>query len=159
MIQEGLKCFCGNALAFEQCCQPLIQGAKPAEHAEALMRSRFSAYTVENYQYILDTYATSERANLSVETLKDSAVDTHWLSLKVIDHQSKNQNAQVEFKAFYQVDKCFYLMHERSEFVLEANEWRYSTGAIQPDSGEIKLQRNDPCICQSGKKFKKCCGA
>ena len=26
-------------------------------------------------------------------------------------------------------------------------------------SGKIKIGRNDPCPCGSGKKYKKCCGA
>jgi uncharacterized protein YecA (UPF0149 family) len=31
--------------------------------------------------------------------------------------------------------------------------------AVQPVVNTIKLGRNDPCHCGSGKKFKKCCGA
>ncbi|WP_293763307.1 YchJ family metal-binding protein, partial [uncultured Paraglaciecola sp.] len=50
------KCFCGNTLAFEQCCKPIIDGQLNAKDAEALMRSRFSAYFINDYQYILKTY-------------------------------------------------------------------------------------------------------
>ena len=43
-----MKCYCCSGREFEDCCQPFIKGlAKPAT-AEALMRSRYSAYaTVE----------------------------------------------------------------------------------------------------------------
>ena len=31
-------------------------------------------------------------------------------------------------------------------------------GDILPPLAEVKVGRNDPCPCGSGKKFKKCCG-
>lgn len=158
MSQEGKKCFCSRDLAFEQCCQPLIQGTTPAENAEALMRSRYTAYVIENYPYILQTYASKQRASLNVSQLADSALDTQWLRLQVLAHHPKQNTAQVEFKAFYQVDGRYYVMHELSDFVLEDGHWCYTTGVIQKDSGEFSPERNSQCLCGSGKKFKKCCG-
>jgi SEC-C motif-containing protein len=134
-----------------------MQGAKPAEHAEALMRSRFSAYKVKNYQYILSTYASPQRAKLSVKILNDSAIDTHWLSLQVLAHQAHDKTSQVEFKALYQLEGQFYLMHELSYFVIEAGKWVYTHGEMQKGSGKLFPQRNSQCLCGSGKKFKQCC--
>jgi SEC-C motif-containing protein len=48
-------CTCGNTLTFEVCCKPIIDGKVAAKNAEILMRSRFSAYSLKNYQYILQT--------------------------------------------------------------------------------------------------------
>ena len=158
MSQEGKKCLCGRDLAFEQCCQPLIQGTKLAENAETLMRSRFTAYVIEDYLYILQTYASKQRANLSVSQLADSALGTQWLALQVLAHYPKQNTAQVEFKAFYQVDGHYYVMHELSDFVLEDGKWCYTIGVIHNDSGKFSPERNSQCLCGSGKKFKKCCG-
>ena len=66
--------------------------------------------------------------------------------------------AQVEFKAFYQVNGRYYLMHELSDFVRDDDKWFYTTGVMQKDSGEFSLGRNSQCLCASGRKFKKCCG-
>ncbi|MFA6133421.1 MAG: SEC-C metal-binding domain-containing protein [Phycisphaerae bacterium] len=33
------------------------------------------------------------------------------------------------------------------------------TPKVEPIHGDKKPDRNDPCPCGSGKKFKKCCGA
>jgi SEC-C motif-containing protein len=152
------NCFCGNALVFEQCCQPIISGEVVAENAEALMRSRFSAYCIKNYHYILQTYISSQRKNLTIETLADSAIGIQWLSLQVLDHQTDKSTAIVKFKAFYQADSSYFVMHEISDFLLEGGKWYYSRGAMQKDSGELHPKRNDRCLCASGKKFKKCCG-
>lgn len=151
-------CFCGNPLTYEQCCQPIINGKVEAENAEALMRSRFSAYRVKDYRYILQTYASAQRTKLTVSELAENTQDTQWLSLQVLAHYPKKNTAQVEFKAFYQISSTYYVMHELSDFILEAGKWRYTTGVVQKSSGEFTPERNSQCLCASGKKFKKCCG-
>jgi SEC-C motif-containing protein len=152
------NCFCGSECVFEQCCQPIISGKIDAQNAEELMRSRFSAYVIEDYPYILQTYASHQRSRLNVSHLADSAQDTQWLNLHVLAHHPKHNTAQVEFKAFYQVDGRYYLMHELSDFVRDDDKWFYTTGVIQKDSGEFSPERNSQCLCGRGKKFKKCCG-
>jgi SEC-C motif-containing protein len=152
------KCFCGNTLAFEQCCKPIIDGQLNAKDAEALMRSRFSAYFINNYQYILKTYTPANRLKLTINELATSAQDTQWLSLQVLAHQTQENTATVEFKAFYKVGASYFVMHELSSFVFEAGSWLYADGVTQKGSGEYTPERNSQCLCGSTKKFKKCCG-
>ncbi|MCW8832412.1 MAG: YchJ family metal-binding protein, partial [Colwellia sp.] len=79
--QNKQTCFCGTNLTFEQCCQPLIHARKYAQTPEQLMRSRFSAYATNAYQYIFDTYAKPSQAELSVEDIQDSGKGSHWFAL------------------------------------------------------------------------------
>ncbi|WP_158968828.1 YchJ family protein [Paraglaciecola sp. L3A3] len=151
-------CHCQSNLPFIACCQPYIDGDKAAPTAEKLMRSRFSAYVLQNYDYILKTYAEKNRKDLFIEQLKQDSIDTEWLSLQVLHHSSKQKTAQVEFKAYYQIGQQLYLMHELSNFIFENDQWLYTTGTMLKGSGKYQQQRNDPCLCSSGKKFKKCCG-
>lgn len=159
-------CHCGSSLIFENCCQPLLLGLKTACSAETLMRSRFSAYVLNNYDYILATYGSKQRASLSLVELQESAENTQWL--KLIVHSTnqtklnavadnKTQSAKVEFSAYYQVAEQYYLMHETSDFIFDNGQWYYTTGTIHKDSGPYAQQRNDLCLCNSGKKYKKCC--
>jgi SEC-C motif-containing protein len=136
----------------------MISGKVDAKNAEVLMRSRFTAYVIKDYQYLLQTYALTQRNQLTVSELADSAQNTLWLSLQVLRHHSRGNTAQVEFKAYYQIDNLYYVMHELSDFILEAGKWVYSTGVIQKTSGKFSPQRNTLCLCGSGKKYKKCCG-
>jgi|TARA_R110000868_G_scaffold310023_12_gene571284 SEC-C motif-containing protein len=129
-----------------------------AKNAEVLMRSRFSAYVIKDYHYILQTYASAQRNKLTISELADSAKDTQWLSLQVLAHHSQSNTAQVEFKAFYQLSNSYYVMHELSDFIFEAGKWLYTNGLMLKGSGEFTPERNSLCLCHSGKKFKKCCG-
>lgn len=151
-------CYCCSGEKFELCCGPILSGDAKAKNAEQLMRSRFSAYCTDNFQYILDTYGAEQRQNLTTEALKSSAGDTRWLGLQVIAFkETSEQTAQVEFVAFYKDAGNVYQMHEISDFELQQQHWKYTTGQMQADSGKIKLSRNAPCPCNSGKKFKQCC--
>lgn len=146
-------CPCGSKHAYADCCQPFHLEQQYPTQPEQLMRSRFSAYALHLFQYILDTYSTEQRQALSIDMLSNDSEDTIWLGLDVIDSDS----SEVEFKAYYAVNKQVYVMHERSTFIQESGKWRYDTGVIHDDTGAVKIKRNDPCICHSGKKFKQCC--
>jgi SEC-C motif-containing protein len=146
------NCFCGNESAFTQCCQPIIDGKVDAKNAEILMRSRFTAYVIKDYQYILQTYTSAQRTKLTINELADSAQDTLWLSLQVLAHHCQENTAQVEFKAFYQVDNRYYVMHELSNFIFEADKWLYTNGVMQKGSGEFTPEQNGQCLCVIGKK-------
>ncbi|CAI8205622.1 MAG: Uncharacterised protein [Glaciecola sp. HTCC2999] len=153
------------ALPYRQCCGPLHhENAQPIS-PEALMRSRYAAYVLGYYPYILETYASTSRQQLSVSDLSKSATNTRWLGLTVLDTQlsSTNQNnaqspqGEVEFKVYYAENKRVYCLHERSVFVQESGYWRYLNGTMGSANGEIQLKRNERCVCGSNKKYKQCC--
>jgi len=156
-MSSSMQCYCGKPLAFESCCEALISGRQGAESPEALMRSRFSAYVIQNYDYILATYALAQRIELSLNELRQSSATTKWLRLVVQKTVQNNTSGKVEFSAYYQLDGQVYLMHETSDFIFDNKQWYYTTGLIHKDSGHYTQQRNDMCLCGSGKKFKKCC--
>ncbi|XOV78302.1 MAG: YchJ family protein [Aestuariibacter sp.] len=151
-------CYCCSGVEFEHCCAPLLAKDIPAPNAQSLMRSRYSAFCTNNAEYIWATYGSQQRGSLSVQDVAQSNTLCTWLGLRIVDAQSHDiDKAEVEFCAYYQEQKNIFQLHERSQFEKQEGEWRYTTGKILPDSGAIKVSRNDPCLCQSGKKFKKCC--
>ena len=54
------NCPCGSGLAYEACCGPIIAGA-PAATAEALMRSRYSAYARHAYDHPAGSSLSAEQ--------------------------------------------------------------------------------------------------
>ncbi len=152
-----MPCYCGNSQDFANCCGKFISGAASAPTPEALMRSRFSAYCVKDYGYIWRTYGKHQRPSLSEASLAHSASNTVWLGLEVIASSSQGNGGSVEFAAIYKEGNSVFRMHEISQFEYQDGAWVYTTGAMQSDSGNIKLSRNAPCPCSSGKKFKQCC--
>lgn len=151
-----MKCHCCSGKAFKDCCQPVIKDCNAA-HPEQLMRSRFSAYVIRNYEYVLGTYSPQQRKHLSLQDLSDSAVGTKWCSLEIITSSMNGNDGSVEFIATYAIDAEFFSMHEISSFEKQGSNWYYTTGVAGTRSGKLTPSRNDKCPCGSGKKFKKCC--
>lgn len=142
-------CRCGSLLAYSQCCEPLHQGM-PAANPEALMRSRFCAFAMGNVDYLLKSWHSSTRpAPLELD-------GAQWFRLEVLSQSQSGDSGQVHFKAYFSEGGSCSVLEEQSNFVREGGHWFYVDGdaSVSP----FKLQRNDPCYCGSGKKFKKCCG-
>jgi SEC-C motif-containing protein len=117
------------------------------------MRSRYSAFSTGEVQYLLDTQRLD---GVSREQLEASVASTRWLGLSVLHSSSAGDEGEVEFIARYKDAQGLGQLHERSRFRREQGRWLYVGGRHLPPP---KPQRNDPCWCGSGKKLKKCCGA
>ncbi|MCW8108692.1 YchJ family metal-binding protein [Alteromonas ponticola] len=150
------NCYCSSGKKFQNCCQPILNGEQSANSAEALMRSRYTAYCTHNYFYILNTYASVKRQQLSQKELEDAAQDTIWLHLEIVS-PAIGQDDQVEFKAWSKERNTVFLLHETSRFIKEQEQWRYLDGQLHQDCGKVTIGRNEPCFCSSGKKYKQCC--
>ncbi|MDX5446702.1 MAG: SEC-C domain-containing protein [Zoogloeaceae bacterium] len=120
-------CLCGSGEVFQRCCGPWLRG-EPAPDAEALMRSRYSAYVLRDEPYLLATWHPETRP-----ACLDLSADggTRWLGLSVKRHvQTGAESAQVEFVARYRIGGRGYRMHETSRFVREDGRWFYVVGEM-----------------------------
>ena len=127
-------CPCGathrrRPLAYADCCGRYVEhfDAEPAPSAEALMRSRYSAFVRENAAYLLATWHASTRpAQLDFEP------GAKWLGLEVrAGAQTGEHSAEVEFVARYRVGGRGVRLHERSRFVYEQGSWYYVDGDLK----------------------------
>ena len=156
-------CTCGSAKAFFECCGPLIAG-KPAISAEALMRSRYTAFTLGDLDYIQKTSAGEALLKFNRAELAASLPSTEWLGLKVRDVKDGGEGDESGFVTFdvsFRQDGKIYKQTECSEFRRIQGAWRYIQGDADFKSRQApaaSVGRNDPCSCGSGKKYKKCCG-
>lgn len=122
-------CPCVSNKNYADCCGRYLDSAEPAPNAEALMRSRFTAYTLLREDYLLTTWHPSTRP--AALHLKDDQ-PTQWTDLKIIKYnQYDANNALVEFVARYKVNGRAFKMHEVSQFVYEAGCWLYMGGEIK----------------------------
>ncbi len=155
-------CPCGTQKILDVCCGPYISGKKKAPTAEALMRSRYTAYTINNMNYIAETHDSLTGGDFDRESAEKWALGSEWLGLdikSVKDGTEGDDKGIVEFVARYRVDGQEQTHHEISQFRRESDRWVFVDGKIVRDPtvrSEPKIGRNDPCHCGSGKKFKKC---
>lgn len=124
------------------------------------MRARYSAYAVSDVDFLHDSLHPDGRSDFDFEATQKWAESSEWLSLKVLDTKSGGENDKVgivDFSASYKTaDGVQHDHRERSHFKKVDDQWYFCDGqgiALK------KPGRNDPCICGSGKKYKKCCGA
>lgn len=153
------QCPCGNTDSYSNCCGLYINGTQTPATAEALMRSRYTAYTLKDDKYLLDTWYPDTRP----ENNPSDDDNTIWTKLEILrteDGQKNDSKGIVEFIAHCNVKGATSHLHETSQFIHENNRWYYLDGkGQQPVRRENpKVGRNDPCPCGSNKKFKKCCG-
>jgi SEC-C motif-containing protein len=156
------QCSCGSTEIFNNCCGPIIAGT-PAPTAEALMRSRFTAFARGHLDHIERTYAKAERGKHGLSGVGSSSA-VKWVGLQILDTVAggaDDESGIVEFAARYRQEDQIEVHRERSNFRREDGQWVYVDGAvtIAAEAAPGKIGRNDPCLCGSGKKYKKCCGA
>lgn len=117
------------------------------------MRSRYTAYTQANIDYIKQTMCGLALKAFNQQEAYLWASTVGWVALKVLNASEVGNEGIVEFIAYFTSNDQLQELHEHSHFIRHDGRWFYD--------GELKLQkigRNDPCSCGSGKKHKKCCG-
>ncbi len=154
------ECYCGKDLNYDVCCGKYINGSEQAPDPEALMRSRYSAYVNGEIQYIMDTVSPENRGEYDLESIKIWSEQSKWLELEIINCETEDDSATVEFKAKYIADNKEINHHELSTFKKLDGVWFFHNGeeVHGVENKQIKIGRNEPCPCGSGKKYKKCCG-
>ena len=121
-----MNCPCCSGKSYEDCCQPYHTKEKFPPTAEALMRSRFSAFAIPNGEYLWETTSPNKRQFHNKKDLQEWGEINQWTKLEIVDKPSANK---VEFKAFYSdEDGNEQLHHELSQFKLIQNRWYYVTG-------------------------------
>ena len=149
-----MRCYCCSENSFSDCCEPVIKGQQPAQTPEMLMRSRYSAYCIGDYRYVLQTYDSKTQTTLTVNALAEHASENKWFALQIVP---QHKHDCVEFKAYYFYQRRPHMLHETSRFIKESGRWVYTSGDLHSDFGKVAIGRNDACPCQSRKKFKQCC--
>ena len=96
-----------------------------APDAEQLMRSRYTAFVLDELDYLLETWHASTRP----ATLEGNAPGLKWLGLQVRSHvQPSPDHATVEFVARSRLNGKASRLHEVSRFVREDGRWFYVDG-------------------------------
>lgn len=152
MTNEDTKnCPCGTSNAYANCCGKFISQQQLPTTPEELMRSRYTAYTQANVDYIALTMKSPATDYFDKEEARNWAEKLSWIKLQIIRSTQDDNKGIVEFITFYSAGNKQATLHEISEFSRENGQWYYIKGT-HPKPG-----RNDQCPCGSNKKYKKCC--
>jgi SEC-C motif-containing protein len=126
MSTQTIRCPCGTPLPYDDCCGRIHTGATHAPTAEALMRSRYSAYATDNPDYLLDSWHPDTRP----KKLRLDA-DRRWERLEILGTSGGgllHTDGTVEFRAHYRHTTHSGVLHELSRFTKIGGRWVYVDG-------------------------------
>jgi SEC-C motif domain protein len=124
-----LTCPCDTGLAYALCCGRWHAGPAhlQAPDAQALMRSRYSAYVLGLSDYLLHTWHASTRPTDGVAPRQA----LRWLGLQIKRFERIDPTqAIVEFVARSKEAGRATRLHEISRFVFEDGRWFYVDGDV-----------------------------
>ncbi|MEE9451713.1 MAG: YchJ family metal-binding protein [Gammaproteobacteria bacterium] len=125
-------CSCGSSKLAAKCCVPFLNGEAIPATAEALMRSRYVAYSKARIDYIEQTMIGPASERFDSSRAKEWAIENQWLNLNILSSQTKGEIAYVEFIARFRSQGHTQHQHEKSEFHLCNDRWYYYDGVILP---------------------------
>ena len=120
-------CPCGSDQAYVACCGPFHDGADP-DTAEALMRSRYTAYALDRTDHVFRTWHPRTRPS-EVR----SAPGSSWLGLEVLHTVAggpTDDTGTVEFRARHREPDGVQTLHETSRFERRRGRWVYVDGDL-----------------------------
>lgn len=154
-------CPCCSSREFDDCCAPIIGGI-PALTAEALMRSRYTAFVVRSLDHVESTHAPEIRDDFNRAEAESIAEQCVWHSLHIHSAKETNDTAEVEFVVRVRQQQKIIAKAAISRFRRDRGQWLFVSSKPAPHLASLrtsKVGRNDLCPCNSGKKSKKCCGS
>lgn len=131
-----MKCHCGLK-EYEQCCGRFLEnegygdGDSP-ETPEELMRSRYSAYVLKKFPYIIQTTDPQTRNQIDHKANEQWANETEFLKLEIISSSQEKNKGTVEFKAHFKNSTEESIHHELSKFRRSEGLWYFRDGKSVP---------------------------
>lgn len=120
-------CPCGTGRSYAACCMPFHEG-EDAPTAEALMRSRYSAFALGIESHLMRSWHPRTRP---VPPLLNPNIRWERLEvLEAVDGEAGDEEGIVEFAATGIDDGRRFTMRERSRFVRRGSRWVYLDGEV-----------------------------
>lgn len=135
-VGPSKPCPCGSTRTYGECCGPLHKHERAPESAEALMRSRYSAFALGNVEWLIETLATEHEDRVMAERVLAASIREvcragRFMALTVRETSENANTARVRFHVRVFSGGRDRSFEETSDFVREPVGWRY-LGAASP---------------------------
>ncbi|MGH1490308.1 MAG: YchJ family protein [Acidimicrobiales bacterium] len=126
------NCPCDSGALYTECCGPIHdRDAGLGTRAEQLMRARYSAFVLNNADFLLRSWHPDTRpAELSLEPGRS------WQGLTIVETvggSGMEQTGIVQFTARFRRGGEDFELHERSSFARVSGKWQYLDG-VDPNA-------------------------
>ena len=131
-MENENNCACGRKVNYTNCCKRAHIDIFQAKTAEDLMRSRYTAFTMANGDYLMKSQHSATRHLSEKVEIEKWSKSVKWIKLEVLNSSQGTADSNygtVEFKAFFMSGGQIDVIHENSTFQKENNHWVY-VGAL-----------------------------
>ena len=127
-------CPCHSNKAYKDCCKIYHDGQKP-ENALALMRSRYSAYSLVKIDYIIATMHSSHPDKAQPienhkKNIQDFCKNTFFKGLEILSFEDGESVSYVTFEANLIQNGRDVSFVEKSRFEKIDEQWFYCSGQL-----------------------------
>lgn len=125
------QCPCGSGKPYADCCGAIIEGRIDAPTAESLMRSRYTAFTLANADYLMKSWHSKTRNIKEKEAVRRWAKSVKWVKLEILSKvagEESDSTGYVSFRALFMEDGVMDQILEDSFFERENGKWVYVSG-------------------------------
>jgi len=129
---NNLPCPCESKEEYKNCCYPFHQKKDFPETAEALMRSRYSAFALKLPEYLIET-ANIKSAEKEFKALDENLENIEYVGLQIVSTmqgKADDKIGKVEFIASYKHNDTLATHHEISKFKRFQKHWIYDSGEV-----------------------------
>lgn len=119
------SCPCCSGKSYAACCQPFIEQAALPDTPEQLMRSRYTAFTQANMDYIANTMQGPAVQAFNADDGKRWAESVEWKKLEVVESGQTGDEGFVKFRAYFIDANGLQCMDEHSIFQRIDAQWYY----------------------------------
>jgi len=115
-----------------KCCGVYLTGQAQAPSASVLMRSRYTAFTQQNMDYLVETNDPQTRTVFDTQYNGEWAKTVEFKNLEIIREEENGNKAIVEFKATFKVKATgeVQVHHEVSKFRKQKGLWYFREGKV-----------------------------
>lgn len=127
------SCPCGSNKKYKKCCKSFHDKINFPKNALELMKSRYSAYTTSNANYIILTTHENNPDYSSNKTLWERDIlefckNTNFEKLEILDFIDDDRESFVTFKATLFQNGNDISFIEKSRFLFKDGKWFYVDG-------------------------------
>jgi SEC-C motif-containing protein len=123
-------CPCCSEKSYEECCQPFHDGTAKPESPEALMRSRYSAFVKNEYDYLEETVDPQTMMDFDHVGNRAWGESVELYKLEIVRAEQTGNKGLVEFKASFKKNGTDHVHHEISKFRKQAGTWYFREGKV-----------------------------
>lgn len=139
-------CPCRSGRDYDACCGPALEGRAWPETAEALMRSRYTAFARREVGWLKESLWPKYQKSLDLAGLKEWAETRQWVGLEILKVEAggpDDSSGSVLFVARALKDGAIREHREASLFRKKKGRWYYVSAMAQEQANALLNRSTD----------------